>query len=196
MSETRVSFVSWDVERFQAYLYDLPDEKLSLHEHMLFDGHSRLDSWEPLPIYSDEPQLDEPDIWYHTATQLPVMSSEVVDQLEPFVSQAGELLPLIVSGSGETVWMLNPLVVRDAVDPKAHSVDELWLYPRFLEHRLPDSGLFLLPQLSGKIFYVDRDDDERTLRGRLEECRLTGMSFVPVWSSATGAADVNLFEVV
>src|SRR4051812_16281177 len=123
MAETRVSFVTWDVERFQAYLYDLPGEDLSLHDHMLFDGHSRLESWEPLAIYSDEPQLEEPDIWYHTATHLPVMSNEVVDELEPYLTQAGELLPLVVSGSGETVYMLNVLVVRDAVEPGAYSVD-------------------------------------------------------------------------
>jgi len=44
VSETRVFLVSWDVDRFQAYLYDLPDERLSLREHMLFDGRSRLDT--------------------------------------------------------------------------------------------------------------------------------------------------------
>jgi hypothetical protein len=196
MTETRVYLVSWDVERFQAYLYDLPDEDVSLDDHMLFNGHSKLESWKPLPIYSDQPHLERPDIWYHTATFMPVMSEEVIDQLAPFMSEAGELLPLIVSGTGDEVYMVNVLVVRDAVEPGAYSLDELWAYPRFIEHRLPDTGLFLLPQLSGKIFYVERDDDEETLIGRIEACGLRGMSFVPVWSSTSGPAPLNLFEVV
>ena len=195
VSETSVFMLSWDVERFQAYLYDLPDEKLSLHEHMLLDGHSRSDTWDTMAIYSDQPHLEEPDIWYHTATHLPVMSREVVDKLEPFISQAGELLPLTVSDSGETVYMLNVLVVRNAVEPDAYSVDQLWLYPRFIEHRLPDTGLFRLPQLAAALFYVERDDDTDTLRGRLDERELTGMSFIPVWSTSEGAAELNLFEV-
>jgi hypothetical protein len=58
MTETRVYLVSWDVERFQAYLYDLPDDELSLDDHMLFNGHSKLESWTPLPIYSDQPHLE------------------------------------------------------------------------------------------------------------------------------------------
>jgi len=180
VSEVRVFLVSWDVERFQAYLYDLPDERLSLHEHMLFDGRSRLDTWEPLPVYSDQPHLIEPDVWYHTATDLPVMSGGVVDQLEPFISRAGEVLPLVVSETGETVYMLNVLVVRNALEPGAYDVDELWAYPRFIEHRLPDTGLFILPQLSGTIFCVEREADEDTLIQRLEGRGLRGMSFISV----------------
>jgi hypothetical protein len=196
VSEARVFLVSWDVDRFQAYVYDLTDERLSLHEHMLFDGLSKLETWEPLPVYSDQPHLVEPDIWYHTDTYLPVMSDEVVEQLEPFISRAGELLPLVVSETGETVYMLNVLVVRNAVEPGAYNVDDLSLYPRFIEHRLPDTGLFKLPQLTAKIFYVEREDDEDTLIQRLENGGLRGMSFIPVWSSSEGPASLNLFEVV
>jgi hypothetical protein len=100
VSEARVFLVSWDVDRFQAYVYDLPDERLSLHEHMLFDGLSRLVTWEPLPVYSDQPHLAKPDIWYHTALSLPTMNDEVVDQLEPFISRAGSICPALSSDAG------------------------------------------------------------------------------------------------
>jgi hypothetical protein len=93
------------------------------------------------------------------------------------------------------VYMLNVTVVRDAVEPGAYSMNDLSLYPRFLEHRLPDSGLFLLPQDSVKIFSVDRDDDDETLLGRIEELGLTGMSFVHVWSTTGGAEPLNLFDI-
>jgi hypothetical protein len=92
--------------------------------------------------------------------------------------------------------MLNVLVVRNAIEPNAYSLDDLWLYPRFIEHRLPDTGLFLLPQLSGSIFYVERDDDVDTLIHRREDHDLRGMSFVSVWTTSGGAAPLNLFEVV
>jgi hypothetical protein len=188
--------VGWDVERFQAYLYDLPDDRLSLHDHMLLNGESRFDTWEPLPIYSDQPNLEEPDVWYHTATHLPVMDLDVINALEPFISEVGELLPLVVSETGETVYMLNVLVVRNSIEPHAYSVDDLLLYPRFAEHRLPDSGLFRLPQLAGALFYVERDDDNDTLMRRLRNRGFRGISFIPVWSTSEGPADLNLFEVV
>jgi hypothetical protein len=53
-----------------------------------------------------------------------------------------------------------------------------------------------LPQSTTQIFYVEREDDEDTLRQRLEDRGFRGMSFIPVWSSSEGPASVNLHEVV
>jgi hypothetical protein len=194
--ETRVYLIGWDVERFQSFLYDLPDEDVSLDDHMRFDGSSRLGSWEPLPVYSDQPNLERPDLWYHTDTLLPVMNKETLDKLEPVISPLWEPLPLTVSTTGETVYMVNVLNVRDALDPSANSPDQRTVHPRFLQHRLPDTGLFLVPQLRGNLFYVERNDDEDTLLGRIRELGLRGMSLLPVWSSSTGPADLDLYLLV
>jgi hypothetical protein len=195
LSESRVYLVTWDVDRFQALLYDLPEEDVSLERHLLFDGRSAVESWTPLPVYSDQPNLERPDIWYHADTHLPVMSGEVLDQLEPVISPLWEPLLLTVSGTEEELFMINVLNVRDALEPGAHSADDLWAFPHFVEHRLPDTGLFLVPQLSSKVFYVERADEDDTLLGRIQHRSLRGMVFLPIWSSSSGAAEANLFEV-
>lgn len=196
MAETIVCIIEWDVERFQAYLYDLPDDELSLERHMEFVGRSVLEGWEPLPVYSDQPRLEQPNIWYQTETHMPVLSAAVVDELEPFVSRSGELLPLVVSRSDETVYLLNVLQVRDALEPHAYSFWEERFEPQFIEHRLPDTGLFLLPHSRGDIFHVDRDNDQESLRRRIMRLGLRGMEFLPVWSSTEGPLVQSLIEPV
>jgi hypothetical protein len=196
VAESRVYLIEWDLERFQAYVYDLPDDELSLEHHMLFDGRSVLERWEPLPIYSDQTHLDRPDIWYHTATSLPVMSHAVVDALEPFVSEAGELLPLVESGTSETVYMLNILKVTDAIEAGAYSRENRSFCPKFIDHRLPEGGFFFLPQSFSKLFCVERYGDEDTLRRRVENLGLQGMEFALVWSTSSGPTAENLIKSV
>jgi hypothetical protein len=191
MSETTVYQIGWDVDRYQAFLYDLPSPEL---EMWLFDGLPRRDSWSPQPVYSDQPLLERPDIWHLVGSTIMIMSKEVVELLEPFLSRAGELLPFVVSGSNEEVLGLNILKVVDCIDPRAYSLDDLQLYPAFLEHRLPESGLFKIPQLAtGHVFYVERNDDEDSLRSRIARYGLRGANFDLVFSSSAGPVPINLF---
>jgi hypothetical protein len=191
VSEATVYRLDWDVERFQSYVYDLPDPELDL---WLFDGTPRLSNWKPLPVYSDYPRLESPDIWHLVGAAVLVISTDVIDLLEPFISRAGELLPLVVSGTGEEVFALNVLEDIDCVSPGGYSDDDLNLSFDFLEHRLPESGLFKIPQCDTVlIFYVERDDDVDNLRQRVAHHGLSGVSFEPVWSSTSGARPINLF---
>jgi hypothetical protein len=185
--------IRWDVRRFQAYLYDIPGPLAD--ELRCFAGTPKAERWTPQPVYSDHPRLERPDIWHLIGVATMVMDAGVVQQVEPWLIEAGELLPLVVSGTGETVYALNILQDVDCIDPVAFSLDEMRLQPVFLEHRLPESGLFKLPQVDTvDMFYVERDDEQETFRARIEERGLTGLDFQRVWSSEDGPARMNMMR--
>lgn len=185
--------VEWDdLDRYQSFLYDLPDVPRELYR---FDGQSRRDSWTPQPIYAERPRLEPPDLWHLWGTATIVMAPPVAELLADFVDPVGELLPLRRSGTGETFLALNILRDVDCLDPAGDNLDELELYTMFVEDRLPESGLFKIPQCDDvAIFYLDRAGEEETLREAIERHDLHGLLFVPVWASDGSVAPVNLLE--
>ena len=192
MSDAVVHKLEWDVDRFQVFLYDLPDPPL---EMFLFGGTPRLESWVPQPIYVEKPRLEPPDIWHLVGAALLLMNEDVIAQLEPFVSRAGELLPFVVAGTDEEMFGLNILEDIDCLAPGSYSLDGLAAYPDFVEHRLPETGLFKVPILDTvDVFSVERSDDDDSFRRRVEANGLRGLSFCEVWSTTSGAQPVNLFN--
>ena len=187
MSTTRVSLIRWfdplDADDYQSLLVDLPEGSSRFH----LAGLPRSDDWEPPPVYIENPLLPRPAIWYLSGVGGPVMTEEVVDLLEPYLSVAGELLPVRMSGTAEELFILNVVDVVDALDP-ARSVTEdvIELFPYFVEHRLGETGLIKVPQLLSQLFYVEHDYDEDSLRLRVERHGLTGIHFVTVWTSDAG----------
>src|SRR3954471_20290589 len=137
MSESTVHRVTFDLDRYQALVYDLPGGQPEP-----FDGVSRASTWLPQPVYVAGPRLERPDIWFLFGSGALVFDEEVARQLEPFVSYAGELLELRLSPNDEQLWALNVLQDVDALDPSGCSDDDVRIVPRFIEHRLPESGLF------------------------------------------------------
>lgn len=191
MGNAVVTRIRFDVDRYQYFLYDLPGPPLEL---LLFDGTPRSMSWLPQPIYIEQPRLEPPDIWHLGGAAVLVMDDSVIEQLEPFISVAGELLPLYISGSGERFNALNILRDIDCLEPGTFALDDLELYPTFLEHRLPETGLFKIPQLdTTEIFHVERADDDASFRSLVQERAFRGIEFDVVWSSRDGAASLNLF---
>jgi hypothetical protein len=58
--------------------------------------------------------------------------------------------------------------------PGSASLDPLRVAPDFLEHRLPESGLLEVPQLTNATFYVHHSDDSDSLLARIDRHRLRG----------------------
>jgi hypothetical protein len=190
MSRAVVYRVGWDATRFQYLLYDLAHPGFDLFQ---FNGTSRLDSWTPQPVYVYEPRLEPPDIWHIVTAAVLVMSQSVVEALEPFISQAGELLPLRMVGSDDELYALNILRDFDCIDWTEADLDDLKLYPNFIPHRLPESGLLKVPPLdTAHIFYLERDEDGDSLRARIDQRELKGLTFEPVWSEVGGPVPINL----
>jgi hypothetical protein len=122
-----------------------------------------------------------------------VMHQEVVELVGHFVHAAGELLPLRESGTDQEFLALNILEDVDCLDPGAYRIDELVVRPEFLLHRLPESGLFKVPQLDKTdIFYLERTDDHDSFMKTIEKNELTGLRFDLIWSSARGPEPMNL----
>jgi hypothetical protein len=66
------------------------------------------------------------------------------------------------------------------------------LYPDFVEAglgRIPT--FFRVDRLTASIFLLDRDDEDDTLLRRLDRLGITGLTVRQVWSSQTGAEDIN-----
>jgi hypothetical protein len=189
---TRVYRVLFDVERFQAFLWD---GQLPARHVREFDGRSKLRGWEARRVYSDQPRLDRPDIWQLVGSAALVMGETVISQLEPCISSSGELLPLVDAKSGDTVLALNILRDIDCLDLDESSLDPIEPALAFLEHRLPESGLFKVPEFdTTDIFCLEREDDPESLRGRIARLGLRGVAFQLVWSNTEGPIRTNRLD--
>jgi hypothetical protein len=88
---------------------------------------------------------------------------------------------------------INVLRVINCIPNEAATTDPLDLPPAFVNHRLPETGLFRIPQLpTTHLFSVERADEPDSFRRRFVDLGLTGIEFVRVWSSETGAEDLGL----
>jgi hypothetical protein len=105
-------------------------------------------------------------------------------------------LQLRVSGTGEQLHALNILRDVDCLNPEAYRLDDLEMYTDFLEHRLAESGLFKIPQADDfALFYLERPDDDQSLRETISVRELRGLRFQAVWSSDGEIDPVNLLGV-
>jgi hypothetical protein len=188
-----IHIVRWDdPDRYQALLYDLPAVPRELRT---FDGRAKRGTWETPPVYVDGPRLEAPDFWRLVGSATIVVSPQLAQELGGFLHPVGELLPLRLSGTGETLLALNILRDVDCLDPAADDLDNLNVLTQFLVHRLDESGLFKIPQVDDvEIFYLERTDDAETLRQTIETRGLRGIHFVPVWSSDGSIEPVNLLS--
>jgi hypothetical protein len=135
---------------------------------------------EPVPLDSDAPRLEVPDIWHLLGSAAFVMSSGVVERLAGFLHPVGELLPVRVVGASDSFEVLNILRDVNCLNPEADRIDDLEIYSDFVEHRLPESGLFKIPQLDTvDIFYLERTGDDDTLQNALDCNGYSGLRFEP-----------------
>lgn len=189
--------VTWDVERFQVLLYDVPEESME-PDLWMFDGTPRARSWTPLPVYADAPRLERPDIWCLAGAAVIVVPQSVGQELDSHLWATGELLALESRDFDEPLLLLNITRDVDCVDRGASTFDDaLTMSLSFHPDRLPESGLFKVPECdTTEVLYLERDSDGDPLRRRLAESGLRGPQFEPIWSSETGATKVDFFAGV
>ena len=79
MGEATVYRVRWaDLNRYQAFLFDVDEADASFDLWGQFAGVSLADTWVPLPIYSDQPRLERPSFWHLVGAGVIVMDREVI----------------------------------------------------------------------------------------------------------------------
>ena len=179
--------------RYQALLYDAPEAQLDL-SLFLFDGTPRLSGWSAPPVYSDRLRLVEPDIWSLVGAAVLVMFEATIELLEPHITTAGELLPLHVQGKDDPAFALNVLADINCLDQGATDFgDPSMRRLSFVEHRLPEDGLFKVPEYDTvDIYLLERGRQSGSFRSVIEQRGLTGISLVPVWSTTDGTIPYDL----
>jgi hypothetical protein len=193
MSVTSVSRVTFDGNQYQQLGYDLADPTLDLYR---FNGTSRLETWTPQPVYVHHPRLRRPDIWHLAGAAALVFEDSTVPELEPYVSAAGELLELIYRDHSDRLLLLNITQDVDCLDVAASSLGPVNWRLSFLEHRMPESGLFKIPQADAvHVLCLEHEDEADSFRKRVASLELTGLDFEPVWSSSDGPREFSLMRV-
>jgi hypothetical protein len=171
---TRIYRVIGDVDRFQAFLLDEADPPV---EAWLFDGTPRARSWQPPAVYVDQLRLEVPDIWTLVGAAVLIFDERIEELLGPELYRVGELLPIFYQG--QRLRLLNILLDINCLDPTRRDWEVEPEPYVFIEHRLPESGLFKVPETdTAEILCVERDDDvEPSFRHLVARYELSGLQF-------------------
>jgi hypothetical protein len=191
MNEAIVHLVSPYVEEYGTLLLDVPEAKLPPPLH----GYAWGDTWHVLPVYKESPLAPQPDVWWVWGLGGFAFSPESVEDVEPFLSRSGELLPVAFSDGGGRLHVLNVTRVVDCLDLSVEEWEQGLAEPRFVEHRLGESELFKVPLLAGAHTFCLEWAGEESFRSRVEENGLSGLGFTTVWTSSGGPAVPNLMRM-
>jgi hypothetical protein len=141
---TSVFYVGFEVERFQSLLFDVAgDEEFATIPDLV--GRPLRDVWPTPPVYTHVPQLPEPDIWHLTSMgQALVVTPPVVEKLDPFLTAAGELLPLLDHTGGQREFLAyNPLRVlmdRECIDLERRAAEREQMLRIYASYHDEDFG--------------------------------------------------------
>ncbi len=181
--------LSSDFNRYESFV--LSDERDAGAMIDGFRGETMVDVWKPVSIElsaednsHEMPSSDFPLL--HAV--VPVFSRRAVEALRDLLEPNGELLPL-ASGEGE-YFAFNITRIVDALDEanskvKRFSSGRVMIVEQheFLIERVVGLTVFKIPQLARSHEFVTDAFVER-----VNQRRLTGFDFVPVWSSIAVAA--------
>lgn len=97
-------------------------------------------------------------------------------------------LELVCKDRSNRLLLLNITQDVDCLDLEGSTLGPMnWKLSFVVEHRLPESGLFKIPQAGAvHVLSLERDDEPDSFRTRVERLELVGLEFEPMWSSADG----------
>ncbi len=112
----------------------------------------------------------------------PILKKPAVAALAPVLVEHGQLLPM----RGEEVWLFNATTVLDALDRERSRIayfdngDILDIERHaFRQEKIGTAELFKLPMRASAVYVTDGFVE------RVRNAGLRGVSFAPVWTSAT-----------
>jgi hypothetical protein len=193
VSPASVFRITFDGNQYQQLGYDLPEPAIDLYR---FDGTPRLDTWTSQPVYVHHPRLRRPDIWHLAGAAGLVFEARTIPELEPYISAAGELLELTDTDHAESLLFLNITQDVECLDVEASTLGPVRWRLSFVERRMPESGLFKIPQADAvHVFVLEREGEPDSFRRRVERLELVGLEFEPVWSSSDGPREFSLMRI-
>jgi hypothetical protein len=185
---TAVYRVKANVDGFQYLVYDGNDDEYRSWSRGIdrpSKGERLGDRWEPPPVYSPEPRLKRPDIWWISVWDDFALSERAVEALGARLWSV-ELLPLPYGD--EVLQVVNVLDVIDCLDRERSEFAPTGAVERysFVSHRVPESPLFKIPE-DIVIFMPEFDAIRPSLRRLVELHDLQGFRFDELWNDEEGS---------
>jgi hypothetical protein len=158
-----------------------------------FEGKPFSRKWRPITLSLDKPSLPRPDFLHYDSKVL-VCSERTVELLSDVLRAAGELLPIRIKGETHNYYIFNVTNCIDAVDHNRSQWEVIapeipdrkrLVKPVFVPGRFGEETLFKLSENFGlKIYCLERNADpgDREFKALVDQHRLTGLEFEPVWS--------------
>lgn len=150
--------------------------------------------WTPPAMEVRYPKFPAPDFW-----TLDIRSgafgatSHAVGYVEPFLLQAGQLLPLPIKGQVLTICHIlecQHCIDEDKSEWHLDPIDGRRLNPErpfFVADEIPESTLFKIPEKPFDICtWEENQDPEGEFKACVEANKLTGLQFEPMWSEDEG----------
>lgn len=179
--------VGYDVDRFRALLIQGGDDEFDRWADLIrFRGFPRRNEWVSPPVYSDPPELPMPDVWHLVGSDGIGFSGGAVQYLGEILTNAGELLQLLIDGA--VLQLLNVTRVVACIDEPQTS----WRpdgSPRLLAFdatKLPTASLFRIPQRLDDV-YCRTGLGRTDFLDRLQRHELRGLRLTKVWDNQAGA---------
>jgi hypothetical protein len=151
--------------------------------------------WSPPPMRSPYPKRAVPDFWHISAAGVFAVGPQALEIVRGFVAKAGQLLPLPHKNQELTICnVLECVICIDeecskwrfySARPEERVAIEI---PFFITEKIPQSTLFKArhPQLFSMYAWEESCDPALEFKACVEQNKLTGLKFVPVWSEENG----------
>jgi hypothetical protein len=183
--------LDFEIERYRYLGFDCDDPTLNLYALEPRDGAE----W-PVPrVCAGGTGTQDPDVWELAGAFAPVMRRATADQLADLLTPSGEVVPVVFADTGERLLAVKVRRVVDCLDEQASVLGPLALTLAFDADRVPTGGLFKVPQLQETETFVAEARGEHSLRSRVADLGLSGITFERVWAHPTGAEPVQLLRV-
>lgn len=173
-----------NVNRFRFFVGVRDEDSTALAN---IDCTPRASQWIPPQVHIFDEQLEEGDFYQFMSNML-IMSPQATHALSPYLSTAGELLPLPYRDTTYTLFNVTNCI--NCIPPQ-HMEDALFsntfVFDRECLTRSP-STVFKVPRFAkSRIFIVEGMQDwDRELRTVVERAQLQGLEFKMVWTDEAG----------
>ncbi len=175
-----------DVNQFQSFLP--VDDAIWKTDVLKFDGNSKLQTWQPPPVYVLYPKKALGNFFRISAGAF-AFDSAADEMIRGVCEMAGELLPLPYKG--ETYFVLNVLECIDCLDGDSSKWtltaggDRIGVAKyMFYKNRFSESSIFKIPETArGELLTVSGRDEDVEFKSIVERAGLKGILFEKVWQS-------------
>jgi hypothetical protein len=167
-----------DIEHYQYLAFE--EEPFPLER--LLDGSPKLHNWTVPSVYTPEPFLSRPKLWYLSGEAGFVLTSEQIELWSPLLKEV-ELLPISFT-QADSLFLVNILrVCDDAVDEANTNVKAYPWQLAFNEQNLPSPGFFKVGVTAAAQVLYRAEPEADWLISLAENGQIDGFNLRCIWTS-------------